>query len=288
MSQSAPASAQADAATAYTVTVANPGSTDQTNVTVTDTPPPNAQSVSATPSSGSCSGQGPITCNLGTIAAGGSATVTVNATPILPPTAVNVAAAQSDQASQVTNSKVVNVTAAPTTSYVGVTNQGFSTASPALTLASTLQWSFIGPGSHSATDKTSGLGIFTDTGLVAPVAFRQTTFPAAGAYTFTDTATAKTIKLTVPMTARPATGSTTTAFTLTWAAAALPAGYSEDVQVLRPGTTTWASLFKATTATSGTFVPTTGTGTYKFRCRFRRTTGTGASAYTAAVSVKVS
>jgi uncharacterized repeat protein (TIGR01451 family) len=269
VSQSAPASVQADAATAYTVTVANPGSTDQTNVTVTDTPPPNAQSVSATPSSGSCSGQGPITCNLGTIAAGGSATVTVNATPILPPTAVNV-------------------TAAPTTSYVGVTNQGFSTASPALTLASTLQWSFIGPGSHSATDKTSGLGIFTDTGLVAPVAFRQTTFPAAGAYTFTDTATAKTIKLTVPMTARPATGSTTTAFTLTWAAAALPAGYSEDVQVLRPGTTTWASLFKATTATSGTFVPNTGTGTYKFRCRFRRTTGTGASAYTAAVSVKVS
>jgi uncharacterized repeat protein (TIGR01451 family) len=288
VSQTAPASVQADAATASTVTVTNPGSADQTNVTVTDNPPPNAQSVSATPSSGSCSGQGPITCNLGTIPAGGSATVTVNATPILPPTAVNVAAAQSDQASQVTNSKVVNVTAAPSTSYVGVANTGFSTASPALALDSTLQWSFVGPGSHSATDKTSGLGIFPDTGLVAPVAFRQMTFPAGGACTFTDMATSKTIKLTVPMTAKPATGSTTTTFTLTWAAAAPPAGYSEDVQVMRPGTTTWASLFKATTATSGTFVPNKGTGTYKFRCRFRRTSGTGASAYTAAVSVKVS
>src|SRR6185437_14516972 len=224
-----------------------PGSADQTGVTVTDNLPPNAQSVSATPSSGSCSGQGPITCNLGTVPAGGSATVTVNATPILPPTAVNVAAAQSDQASQVTNSKVVNVTAAPNTSYVGVTNTGFSTASPALTLGSTLQWSFVGPGSHSATDRTTGLGIFPDTGLVAPVAYRQTTFPGGGAYTFTDTATSKTIKLTVPMTAKPATGSTT--------------------------------------ATSGTFVPNKGAGTYKFRCRFRRTSGTGASAYTAAVSV---
>ncbi|HEX3328616.1 MAG TPA: metallophosphoesterase [Gaiellales bacterium] len=288
VSQTAPASVQADADAAYTVMVTNPGSVDQTNVTVTDNPPANAQSVSATPSTGSCSGAGPITCNLGTIPAGGSATVTVDTTPILPPTATNVAAAQSDQASQVTNSKVVSVTAAPNTSYVGVTNTGFSTASPALALGSTLQWSFVGPGSHSATDKTSGLGIFPDTGLVAPVAFRQTAFPAGGAYTFTDTATSKTIKLTVPMTAKPATGSTTTTFTLTWAAAAPPAGYSEDVQVMRPGTTTWASLFKATTATSGTFVPTKGTGTYKFRCRFRRTTGTGASAYTAAVSVKVS
>jgi uncharacterized repeat protein (TIGR01451 family) len=288
VSQTAPASVQADASTAYTVTVTNPGSADQTNVTVTDNPPPNAQSVSATPSSGSCSGSGPITCNLGTIPAGASATVTVNATPILPPTAVNVAAVQSDQASQVTNSKVVNVTAAPNTSYVGVTNTGFSAASPALALGNTLQWSFVGSGSHSATDKTTGLGIFPDTGLVAPVAFRQTAFPAGGAYTFTDTATSKTIKLTVPMTAKPATGSTTTAFTLTWAAAALPSGYSEDVQVMRPGTTTWASLFKATTATSGSFVSNKGTGTYKFRCRFRRTSGTGASAYTAAVSVKVS
>jgi len=288
ISQTAPASVQADAGAAYTVTVTNPGTSDQTNVTVTDNPPPNAQSVSATPSSGGCSGQGPITCNLGTLGPGDSATVTVNATPILPPTAVNVAAAQSDQTSQVTNSKVVNVTGAPNTSYVAVTNLGFSAASPALARGGVLQWSFVGPGSHSATDRTSGLGIFPDTGLVAPVAFRQATYPAAGAYTFTDTATAKTIKLNVPMSVAPASGSTATKFTLTWAAAAPPAGYSEDVQVDPPGSTSWTSIFKATTATSGMYTPTKGSGTYKFRCRFRRTTGTGASAYTTAVSVKVS
>jgi hypothetical protein len=58
--------------------------------------------------------------------------------------------------------------------------------------------------------------------------------------------------------------------------------------VQRPGSTSWVSLFKATTATSGTYTPTNGKGTYKFRCRFRRTSGTGASAYTSSVSVKVS
>jgi uncharacterized repeat protein (TIGR01451 family) len=288
VSQTAPYSVQADAGTSYTVTVTNAGTSDQTNVTVTDTPPANAQSVSATPSSGSCSGAGPITCSLGTLGPGDSATVRVDATPILPPTAVNAAAAQSDQSSQVTSSKVVNVTAAPNTSYVAVTNTGFGSASPALRMGGVLQWSFVGPGSHSATDTTSGLGIFPDTGLVAPVAYRQTTFPSAGAYTFTDTATARKTKLTVPMTVTPATGSRTTTFTLTWAAAAPPSGYSEDVQVQRPGSTTWVSIFKATTATSGTYTPTAGTGTYRFRCRFRRTSGTGASGYTPALGVRVS
>jgi uncharacterized repeat protein (TIGR01451 family) len=288
ISQTAPSSVQADAGTSYTVTVTNPDTSDQTNVTVTDNPPPNAQAVLATPSSGSCTGQGPITCDLGTLGPGESGTIAVNATPILPPTAVNVAAAQSDQTGQVTNSKTVTVTAAPNTSYVGVTNLGFGSVSPALALGGALQWSFVGPGSHSATDRTSGLGIFPDTGLVDPVAYRQTAFTAAGAYTFTDTATGKTIKVSLPMTAKPATGSTTTRFTLTWAAAAPPAGYSEDVQVQRPGSTSWVSLFKATTATSGTYTPTGGKGTYKFRSRFRRTTGTGASAYTTAVTIKVS
>jgi uncharacterized repeat protein (TIGR01451 family) len=288
ISQAAPATVQADSGTTYTVTVANPSSSSQTNVTLTDNPPPNAQSVSASPSSGSCSGSGPITCNLGTLAAGASATVTVNATPILPPTAVNVTAAQSDQTAQVTNSKVVAVSGAAATSYVGVTNLGFSAPAPGVAMGNAVQWSFVGPGSHSATDNTTGLGLFPDTGLVAPVAFRQATFPAAGDYTFTDTATGNTIKLNVPLTALPATGSTSTSFTLTWAAGAPPSGYSEDVQVTYPGTSTWVTLYKSTTATSAAFVPNKGTGSYKFRCRFKQTTGSGASAYTTNATINVS
>jgi hypothetical protein len=212
----------------------------------------------------------------------------VNATPILPPTATNAAAAQSDQVSQVTNSKVVTVTGAPNTSYVAVTNLGFLAPNPATKVGTTLQWSFVGPGSHSATDQTSGLGLFPDTGLIAPVAYRQAVFSAAGDYTFTDTATSNTIKLDVGMKALPATGSTSTTYTLTWATAAPPAGYAEDVQVTYPGTSTWVTVFKSTTATSGAFVPNKGTGKYKFRARFHSTTNSGASAYTSNATITVS
>ena len=290
ISQTAPDAVQADSGATYNVTITNPGTSPQTNVTLTDNAPANAQSVSLTPSSGTCtgSGTGPYTCNVGTLAAGGSATVTVNATPILPPTAVNVTAAQSDQTSQITNSKVVTVTGAPATSYVAVTNLGFAAAAPSLAIGNVLQWSFVGPGQHSATDSTSGLGFFPDTGLVSPVAFRQTTLAAAGAYTFTDTATGNTIKLNVPMQAAPTTGSVTTPFTLTWASAAPPTGYAEDVQVEYPGTSTWVTLFKATTATSGTFVPNKGTGSYHFRARFRSTVNSGASSYTANTTITIS
>ncbi len=288
LTQSAPATVQADSATSYTVTVTNPGTTDQTNVTLTDNPPSNGAAVSASTTTGSCSGTGPVTCSFGTLAAGASATVTVNATPILPPTATNVAAVQSDQTAQISTSKAVSVSAAANTSYVAVTNLGFAAPLPALAMGNTLQWSFIGPGSHSATDKTTGLGLFPDTGLVAPVAFRTAQLPAAGDYTFTDTATTDTIKLNVPMTALPATGSVSTSFTLKWAAAPPPSGYAEDVQVEYPGTTTWVSLFKGTTTTSGSWAPNKGTGTYHFRARFRAITGSGASTYTTSATVKVS
>jgi uncharacterized repeat protein (TIGR01451 family) len=289
VSQTTDGAVQADSQATWTVTVANPGSDPQTNVTLADTPPGTAQSVSASPSQGSCSGSAPITCNLGTIAAGGSATVTLNATPILPPTATNAASATSDQTTApVSSSKVVNVTAAPATSYVGVTSGGFSAPSPALAMGNTLQWSFVGPGSHSATDQTTGLGLWPDTGLVAPVAFRTAVFPAAGGYTFTDTATGHTIKLNVPMTATPSTGSTSTSFTLRWAASAPPAGFSEDVQVTYPGTSTWVTIIKSSTATSAAFTPNKGTGTYKFRARLKRTSGGGASSYTTNATIKVS
>jgi uncharacterized repeat protein (TIGR01451 family) len=61
----------------YVIVVTNNGSYS-TDVTLTDTLPPEVTLVSATPSQGSCSGTTTITCNLGTLAGGGgSATVTI-------------------------------------------------------------------------------------------------------------------------------------------------------------------------------------------------------------------
>ena len=64
----------------WTVTVSNAaGTADATNVIVSDPLPAGFVLVSATPSTGSC-GNPAVTCNLGTIAAGASATVTIVAT----------------------------------------------------------------------------------------------------------------------------------------------------------------------------------------------------------------
>jgi uncharacterized repeat protein (TIGR01451 family) len=288
VNQGSPESVTADSSATYAVTVHNPGSTDQTNVVLTDTPPANAQNISATPSTGSCSGASPIVCNFGTLAAGASATLTVQTTPIQPPSAVNTASVGSDQTSMVNNSQTVNVTAAPATSYVGITNLGFQAPSPAVAIGNTLQWDFIGPGSHSATDQTSGLGLFPDTGLVSPVAFRTQVFHSSGDYTFTDTATNNTIKFDVLPQAAPATGSVSTTFTITWADATPPAGYGEDIQVEYPGTTSWVGLFSKATGTSGTFTPNKGTGKYKFRARLRSLTNSSATAFTSGATITVS
>ena len=93
-----PASALPDAVFTYTLTVANAGPDQATNVIVTDTLPTGVTFISATPSQGSCSGTSTITCTLGTIASGGSATIslTVRAPP-LPTTIINTASVTSAQ-----------------------------------------------------------------------------------------------------------------------------------------------------------------------------------------------
>jgi uncharacterized repeat protein (TIGR01451 family) len=65
----------------YTITVRNlgtGGTADATNVTVVDTLPSQVRFVSANPSAGTCQRQGStVTCNLGTVIAGGTATVAI-------------------------------------------------------------------------------------------------------------------------------------------------------------------------------------------------------------------
>ena len=61
----------------YTIAVDNDSPATRTNVTVTDTLPVGLTFVSATPSQGTCVNTPPVTCSLGAIAGGGSASVTV-------------------------------------------------------------------------------------------------------------------------------------------------------------------------------------------------------------------
>ena len=73
--KSGPAFAPSGGTVTYLVTVSNGGPADATNVMMIDVLPPGATLVSATPSQGTCSGT--VTCSLGSIANGASATVTI-------------------------------------------------------------------------------------------------------------------------------------------------------------------------------------------------------------------
>ncbi len=65
----------------YVVKVQDLGALGATGVTLTETVPPGPTVVSITPSQGSCSGTGTVTCSLGSVASGGQATVTVVVRP---------------------------------------------------------------------------------------------------------------------------------------------------------------------------------------------------------------
>ncbi|HEX7139791.1 MAG TPA: IPTL-CTERM sorting domain-containing protein [Vicinamibacterales bacterium] len=81
----------------YTITVANGGATGASNVVVADTLPAGMTFVSATPSQGSCNSSSPVSCSLGTVAASGSATITLKATlPATPGPVTNTATVSSD------------------------------------------------------------------------------------------------------------------------------------------------------------------------------------------------
>ncbi|GIK40830.1 MAG: hypothetical protein BroJett011_46630 [Chloroflexota bacterium] len=67
----------------YTLTVTNTGPDDANNVVVTDTLPAGINLGTATPSQGSCSDLGPVTCSLGTLTNGASATITIIVTPTI-------------------------------------------------------------------------------------------------------------------------------------------------------------------------------------------------------------
>jgi uncharacterized repeat protein (TIGR01451 family) len=65
----------------YTITVRNNGEITATGVTLTDTLPAGAALVSANSTAGTCSGTTSITCNIGTLTGGATATVTIVVTP---------------------------------------------------------------------------------------------------------------------------------------------------------------------------------------------------------------
>lgn len=82
----------------YTLSVTNQGPSTATSVTVTDPLPASVILVSATPSQGTCSSAGgTVTCSLGSLADGATATVTIRVTPAVKATITNTASVSANE-----------------------------------------------------------------------------------------------------------------------------------------------------------------------------------------------
>jgi uncharacterized repeat protein (TIGR01451 family) len=266
----------------FTDTVTNTGATSQTGVTLTEALPSNARYVSYSGSTGvSCSVGSSVTCTLPDLASGGVATVVVTFTTLIPGTVTSGATAQSAQAGPVSDSHPATVTAAPNTTYVTVNDS--SIAGSNQPLGNSVQFVIEGSTAHSIADN-SGLGLFSSGPLNPPAAY-DFTYVASGSYSVIDSTTGHTASINV-VPDSPSTGSVNVPFTVTWATVAPPNGFVEDIQVQKPGTTTWVAWTSGSTGVSGSYTPTQ-TGTYKFRARYKKTGGS-ATAYSTGTSTKVS
>jgi streptogramin lyase len=179
-------------------------------------------------------------------------------------------------------------TAQANTAYVLSFDGGFSPKARDANQGDTVQWTFLGPGAHRVKDK-SGLGLF-DSGSMSLVSYYSATLTAAGTYKYTDPLHLPNVdangKLSVPVLANPSKGTVTTTFTIAWASAPPAPGFAFDVEILRPGAN-YVSLLTGTTDTSASFVPDTGTGTYKFRARLRDVATGKAIDYSPGLAIKV-
>ncbi|HEX6097942.1 MAG TPA: Calx-beta domain-containing protein [Thermoanaerobaculia bacterium] len=111
--KSGPSTVSGGSPVTYTLTVANTGSANATNVVVTDPLPSGVVFVSATPSQGTCSGTTTITCTLGTLNAGASATITLNT--LASATPQNVSNTASVTANETEPNTTNNASTVPTT-----------------------------------------------------------------------------------------------------------------------------------------------------------------------------
>ncbi len=287
----APSPVVADGTLTYTIRVANAGPSDATGVVATDSLPSTSIPGSATSSQGSCVLGRTVSCTLGTLPAGSSATLIVTTTPLQPGTitnSVSVSASESDPTSgNNTSAQRTVVSPQSNTAYVSVSDFSFTPQGVTVAQGSQVQWNFYGPSVHSATD-ASGMALF-DSGPMSPVSYYRFGFFAAGRYPYVSApdGTLMTGNVKVPLIVAPGAGATSTTFMITCASASPPSGYVFDVQISRPGGTGFVDWRKGVVTTSSAFVADAGPGTYGFRARLRRLSNAAHSRWSSAASVSV-
>ncbi len=160
-----------------------------------------------------------------------------------------------------------------------------------------VRWVFKGPSAHTATESiglgTGGSPLF-DSGSRAAGETYEFTFEAAGTYPYASTnsePSPMTGTIKVPLVVSPASGTTTTSFTVRWSSSTKP-GFRFSVQYRFRSQSSapwgkWASFGALQTAPSGTFTPDQGTGTYQFRSRLQNEATGRASLFSLPVAISV-
>jgi hypothetical protein len=143
-------------------------------------------------------------------------------------------------------------------------------------------WSVPATGAGSRHDLVAP-GLF-DSGPIGPGGSFEENLFAAATYAIRDTGTGATQTVGVPAAAAPASGATSTLFTITCASRQAPVGYAYRVLIRRPGSARY-SLLTTTSLPATTFVPYHGTGTYQFECQVQTPVGLTAASPPAAISV---
>ena len=191
----------------------------------------------------------------------------------------------------------------------GTSAAGFSVTAPAtvtvkdylfkpgnlqIALGQAARWRFRGPSAHTATDSI-GLGVggapLFDSGSRVAGEVYDFGFQAAGIYPYSSTTEPSPMTGTIsgPLVASPASGTTSTAFSVRWATSTLP-GFRFSVQYrFRPaGSTTWGpwgNFVRRQTAPMATFAPDQGAGSYQFRSRLENAATGRASQYSTSASI---
>lgn len=150
---------QFPAALTYTVSVTNSGPSAARGAILTDTLASGLNLVSSSPTQGSCSGTSPITCNLGSIAVGASATVTITATPTAPGGYLNSASITATTADLNTANN-----SATAISYSELTECATSTLTAGGNLSGTINTYYPGTATASAGSTSLTLGTATGAG----------------------------------------------------------------------------------------------------------------------------
>jgi plastocyanin len=174
---------------------------------------------------------------------------------------------------------------APSPGWAVVLDGSYAPPTVPVSVGSTVHWQFRGENPHTVTD-ASALGMY-DSGSVAPGGTFAHTFFAAGAFPYrssTDSGMTGTIRVEPDVS--PRHGTTQTEFAVGWALDSMPAGHVADVQVRRPGSSSFVTWRTAQTGPGSTFAPDAGAGQYAFRARVRQSATGKTSSWSPAVTVE--